>query len=117
MSFALVQIADVNLEEPFMVLGASEAHVCGLAVAYLRAVQPYKADGSRLVVPDTKPEDGWPAWLDQELMDVEDVTVTTWNTDRGDLLLAGDFLAEISDNGHQWLALHTPYVVDVVTDL
>lgn len=115
MSYALIRIVDDTFEEPYMVLGASEEHVAGLAVAYLRAARPLIAStGKRLEVPDHMPEHGWANWLDEAMHDVEDITITSWNTDDGDLLLAGQFIEYVAQSADALAKQHAPLIEDVV---
>lgn len=106
MGYAVMQIEDDHLEEHFMVVGVTEDHVCYLAAEYLRLVRPYKTDGTRLVVPENERYFDWISWLDEALTDVDSVRVTTWNTDRGDLLPAGQFLSRLADNAKAFGRMH-----------
>lgn len=115
MSYGIIYIEDSTFEEPFMVLGASEEHVAGLAVSYLRHARPLTApDGKRLAVPDEVPEGGWASWLDEAMHDVEDITITSWNTEDGDLLMAGQFTAWILENQETLAKQHQPLVEDII---
>lgn len=115
MSYAIARIDDDTFVEPLMILGVTEDHVCGLVAAYLRVARPLTApDGKRLEVPEEAPSEGWAAWLDEVMLDVDGVTVTSWCTDRGDLMPAGAFARWVQENAESIGKQHTPLVEDVI---
>lgn len=117
MTFAVLVLKDDAFDdEPFVVLGVNEDHVAGLAAAYLRAASPAVHTG-RLVVPDQHSGKGWYDWLMNMLADVEDIEVTIYSTDKGELMPAGVFSDWIAEHAGDLHRQHTPHVVDVVKDL